>query len=179
MGDIMKTKVTFTLSAEIVGNATSGVLLGEFNQWDTNHGIALKKSSDGSMKTTVELEAGQTYQYRYLLDNERWVNDENAPNQHENCVITVPSKVEIQTDCVDDLTKIRGIGKKIAELLISNDIATFSKLADTPLQTLKAILDAAGNRSKVYDPTHWSAQAKLAAEGKWEKLKKLQDDLKK
>jgi len=67
MGEIMKTKVTFTLPAEIVGDATSGVLLGEFNNWNENEGIALKKSKDGVMKTSVSLEAGQSYQYRYLL----------------------------------------------------------------------------------------------------------------
>lgn len=39
----MKTKVTFTLPAEIVCDATSGVLLGEFNNWNENEGVKLKK----------------------------------------------------------------------------------------------------------------------------------------
>lgn len=175
----MKTKVTFILPAEIVGDATDGVLLGEFNDWNHTQGIALKKSKDGCMKASVQLEAGQTYQYRYLLSDGRWVNDYNAPNQHDNCVLTVPVESQMQNDCVDDLTKIRGIGKKIAQLLIDNDIQSFATLAQTPLKRLKEILDVAGNRSKVYDPTHWAKQAKLAASGKWDDLKKLQADLKK
>lgn len=175
----MKTKITFTLPAEIVADAQGGVLLGEFNNWDQTQGIALKKGKDGAMKAAVQLEAGQTYQYRYLLSDGRWVNDYNASNQHDNCVITVPVETQTQNDCVDDLTKIRGIGKKIAQLLIDNDIQSFATLAQTPLNRLKEILDAAGNRSKVYDPTHWAKQAKLAAAGKWDDLKKLQADLKK
>jgi len=175
----MKTKVTFTLAAEIVGDAQGGVLIGEFNDWNQAQGVALKKSKEGSMKAAVSLEVGQTYQYRYLLDDGRWVNDYNASNQHDNCVLTVPVETQTQNDCVDDLTKIRGVGKKIAQLLIDNEIQSFATLAQTPLKRLKDILDVAGNRSKVYDPTHWAKQAKLAAAGKWDELKKLQADLKK
>jgi hypothetical protein len=32
----MAKKVTFTLSAEVVGEATSGLLMGEFNNWNYN-----------------------------------------------------------------------------------------------------------------------------------------------
>ena len=74
----MEKKVTFTLASEIVGEATSAVLLGEFNNWDYNNGISLKKQKDGSMKATTTLEAGRTYQYRYLLNDGRWVNDHRA-----------------------------------------------------------------------------------------------------
>src|SRR5688572_22481489 len=106
----MGKKVTFTLPAEIVGEATSAVLLGELN--------------DG-----------------------RWVNDHKADNyvhisgyQVENCVISVPDEEEVDTETVanpakavkekktakkagkpsltpDDLTKVEGIGKKVAALL--------------------------------------------------------------
>lgn len=176
----MKTKVTFILPAEIVGDATGGVLLGEFNNWNENEGIALKKSKDGVMKTSVSLEAGQSYQYRYLLTDSRWANDENAPNQHDNCVITVPEKAEKVTQKgADDLTKIRGIGEKIAELLISNGIDSFEKLANSNFKALRAILDATGSRGKTYDPTNWAKQAKLAEAGKWDEFKKLHAALKK
>ncbi len=97
----MAQKITFTLSADIVYNATSGILLGDFNNWDLDNGIELKKQKDGSLKTTVSLEAGKTYQYRYLLNDGRWVNDGNADAYayaHEffidNCVITVPDEAE-------------------------------------------------------------------------------------
>jgi len=33
------------------------------------------------------------------------------------------------------------------------------------------------SRYKMHDPTTWPKQAKLAADGKWDELKKLQDEL--
>lgn len=92
----MAKKVTFTLSAEVVGEATSGLLMGEFNNWDYNEGIELKKQKDGSMKAVASLEPGMRYEYRYLLNDGRWVNDHSADHyvhisglQVDNCVITV------------------------------------------------------------------------------------------
>jgi len=93
-------KITFSLPAEIVADATSGLLLGEFNNWNKEQGFSLKRSKDGSMKTTVELETGKSYEYRYLLDGGRWVNDLNASAYAEvsslgvlNCVVNVPAEV--------------------------------------------------------------------------------------
>jgi 1,4-alpha-glucan branching enzyme len=92
----MGKKVTFTLPADIVGEATSAVLLGEFNNWDYSNAITLKKQKDGSMKVTTTLEGGRSYQYRYLLNDGRWVNDHRADDyvhvsgfQVENCVVAV------------------------------------------------------------------------------------------
>jgi len=42
---------------------------------------------------------------------------------------------------------------------------------------LKGILADAGKRYQMHDPTTWPDQASLAAEGKWEELKTLQDEL--
>jgi hypothetical protein len=38
---------------------------------------------------------------------------------------------------------------------------------------LKGILEEAGSRYKMHDPTTWPQQAKLAEEGKWDELKEL------
>lgn len=78
----------------------------------------------------------------------------------------------------DDLAKIEGIGPKIAELLQAKGILTFEALAATKTTTLKEILDAAGSRFQIHDPSTWAQQAKLAAKGEWDKLTKLQDKLK-
>ncbi len=71
----MTTKITFTLPAANVIGADGCVLLGEFNDWNLDKGFYLQKQADGSMTAEVELIAGQDYQYRYLLSNGRWVND--------------------------------------------------------------------------------------------------------
>ncbi len=82
-----------------------------------------------------------------------------------------------KTGEADDLTKIEGIGPKIAELLKAENINSFADLANTETDKIKEILAAAGGRYKSHDPSTWPQQAKLAAEGNWEELKKLQDEL--
>ena len=73
------------------------------------------------------------------------------------------------------LTKIEGIGPKIAEALNSAGITSFEVLAATPAEKIKEILQQ--NRLGSHDPTTWSLQAQMAADGKWEELKKWQDEL--
>ncbi len=137
----MKTKVIFSLSAEIVGDATGCILLGEFNDWNIEQGIELKQKKDGSWSTSVLLDAGKSYQYRYQLNDGRWVSDDNVDTaiHPENCVVAVVT-------AKDDLTKIDGVGKKIAELLVAANITTFSDLAKAPLKSLQLILQSAGSR---------------------------------
>ena len=74
----------------------------------------------------------------------------------------------------DDLKKIEGIGPKIAETLVVAGVSTFDELAKTDSDKISEIIaDVRGNH--VTDT--WPAQAKLAAEGKWDELKKWQDEL--
>jgi large subunit ribosomal protein L21 len=74
----------------------------------------------------------------------------------------------------DDLKKVEGIGPKIAETLIAAGISTFAELAKIDSAKVDEIIgDVRGNH--VTDT--WPAQAKLAAEGKWDELKKWQDEL--
>ncbi len=82
-----------------------------------------------------------------------------------------------QTVVADDLKKIEGIGPKIAEILNSNGILTFSDLAKTEVEKIKEMLKTAGSRYASHNPGTWPEQAKLAAEGKWDELKKWQDEL--
>ncbi len=77
----------------------------------------------------------------------------------------------------DDLTKIEGIGPKIKGLLNAGGIHTFSELASANTSNLKKILVDAGPRFQMHDPGSWPRQSKLAADGKWDELKKLQDEL--
>jgi large subunit ribosomal protein L21 len=74
----------------------------------------------------------------------------------------------------DDLKKVEGIGPKIAETLSAAGITTFAELAIAkPAKISEIIADVRGNH--VTDT--WPAQAKMAAEGKWDELKKWQDEL--
>jgi large subunit ribosomal protein L21 len=77
----------------------------------------------------------------------------------------------------DDLVIIEGIGPKAAEALVAGGIDTFAKLATASVEEVKAILDASTSKVQHLDPTTWAQQAQLAADGKMDELKKLQDEL--
>jgi len=51
-------------------------------------------------------------------------------------------------------------------------------LAKASQKDLKAILEDAGSRYASKNPGSWPKQAKMATEGKWDELKKWQDETK-
>ena len=74
----------------------------------------------------------------------------------------------------DDLKKIEGIGPKIAETLVEAGIATYADLAKSKPEDIAEIISGVrGN----HVPDTWPQQAQLAADGKWDELKELQDKL--
>lgn len=85
-------RVTFKVPAEV--DAESVSLVGDFNNWDPE-AESLTRRKDGTFSTTISLESGRSYRFRYLLDEERWENDWEAdtyvPNDFgsEDSVITV------------------------------------------------------------------------------------------
>lgn len=88
-------KVTFHVPKDAAAGAQSAFLVGEFNAW-AMHAMPMKRQKDGSFKLTIDLDSGQTYQFRYLLDDDRWENDWSADaycfsefGNCENSVVTV------------------------------------------------------------------------------------------
>lgn len=229
-------KVTFSLTTEQVGEGADVRVVGTFNDWSWDKGLVLKAKKK-SYQGSLELPAGATYEFRYMLNGYSWFNDEAAddyvPTQFfsHNCVIHLdevkvepkpakkkaapkkkttsakkastkkaPAKKAVAKKAApakakapakkatpakpaapakpDDLKKIEGIGPKIAGLLVADGIASFAALGKAKQTKLKAILEAAGPRYKMHNPTTWPEQAKLAAAGKWDQLATLQDELK-
>ncbi len=83
-----------------------------------------------------------------------------------------------KTTKADDLKKIEGIGPKIASILTEAGYETFAKLSKADPEKIREILlDKGGKRYAMHDPTTWPKQAELAAAGKWDELKKWQDEL--
>jgi F-type H+-transporting ATPase subunit gamma len=76
----------------------------------------------------------------------------------------------------DDLTIIEGIGPKMSKALIDGGVATFAALSQKTEEELRSIISAAGMNFSPSLPT-WAEQAKYAAAGDWDGLKKLQDEL--
>jgi len=109
-------------------------------------------------------------------DSERAEKAEKAENKKKAEKKAAPKATEAAG--ADDLKKIEGIGPKIAGLMAEAGIADFKALAGADIEKLKEILEEAGSRYKMHDPTTWSQQAKLAEDGQWDELKELQDQLK-
>lgn len=95
--------------------------------------------------------------------------------------VPIPALVAVPAAPVvpDDLKIVEGIGPKIEELLNKEGILTFAQLATTAPERLKEILHAAGPRFQMHDPATWPEQSALARDGKWDDLKKWQDELNK
>lgn len=70
-------KVTFRLTPEEVPDTAHVHIVGEFNNWSTRQ-TPMKKLKDGAFTLTIDLEPGRKYQFRYLVDNLRWINDAAA-----------------------------------------------------------------------------------------------------
>ena len=88
-------KVTFRISEEVGKSAEAAHVVGEFNNWDS-FSTPRKKLKKGAFTATVNLEKGREYQFRYLLDNGNWQNDQDADKfvptpfgDSENCVIAL------------------------------------------------------------------------------------------
>lgn len=85
---------------------------------------------------------------------------------------------ETEAAVADDLTKIEGISPEVADALNDAGIETYADLAETPEDELEEVLAAAGGSVAFRDPSNWSEQAALAAQGETEKLEAWQEELK-
>jgi 1,4-alpha-glucan branching enzyme len=70
-------KATFRIPKEIGNSAKTAHIVGEFNNW-TFFSTPMKKLKSGAFTTTLALESGREYQFRYLLDGKIWENEREA-----------------------------------------------------------------------------------------------------
>ncbi|MEO0468640.1 MAG: isoamylase early set domain-containing protein [Bacteroidota bacterium] len=70
-------KVTFKLKKQFAPVADNVALVGDFNDWD-HEATPMKALKSGGFSTTLDLEQGKEYQFRYLVDGNIWANDEAA-----------------------------------------------------------------------------------------------------
>lgn len=88
-------KVTWSLDKKTVDGADSVNLSGDFNGWSLE-ADALTKMKNGSFKITLELDPNKDYEFRYLLDGQTWLNDQDADafvdnnvSGEQNCVLAL------------------------------------------------------------------------------------------
>ena len=71
--DEKKCRVTFKLPIEL--DSETAQLYGEFTNWV---GQNMTRQKKGGFSLSITLLAGHKYQFRYLLDGNRWENDPDA-----------------------------------------------------------------------------------------------------
>lgn len=86
-----------------------------------------------------------------------------------------PAPAPASPPAPDDLSRIEGIGPKVAQLLAAAEIRTFAQLAAATPEQLREILQQA--RLRFMNPETWPEQAALAAQGDWDGLMALQRQL--
>ena len=88
-------KVKFALPADVIGDAKSVAVVGDFNNWDSSAN-PMKKQKSGVFASTLSLDIDTAYQFRYVLDGTQWLNDEMADDY-------VPSPISYDTNSVISL----------------------------------------------------------------------------
>jgi 1,4-alpha-glucan branching enzyme len=91
--------VTFALPSTMWADQVN--LVGDFNDWDTTATPMQRDRLDANWKASVELQTGQGYRFRYLIDGKDWLNDWRADDHIVN-----PDGV---CDSVIDLTESFGM----------------------------------------------------------------------
>jgi 1,4-alpha-glucan branching enzyme len=70
-------KVTFAIPESRDNGVEKIQVVGEFNNWSQS-ATPMKRSRNGFYTASVDLEQGREYQFRYLIDGQRWENDPEA-----------------------------------------------------------------------------------------------------
>jgi 1,4-alpha-glucan branching enzyme len=114
-------KLTFSLPVAAATNATTVQLLGDFNNWDVKKAPVMKKGKE-EYSIQIELASPNTYQFRYLIDGNRWQNDFSADSYvpspfggADNSVIILENPAELTPEVAAPAKKAASKPKQDAE----------------------------------------------------------------
>jgi len=93
-------KVTFSFALNAADGVKTIQVLGDFNNWDNKVAPKMKKGKE-DFSTSIELNAGQSYEFKYLLDGTKWENDFSA----DSYVITPFSGISNSVLVLDAVAK--------------------------------------------------------------------------
>jgi predicted flap endonuclease-1-like 5' DNA nuclease len=85
----------------------------------------------------------------------------------------VVAEIDGRVIVLDDLKAVEGIGPTVEDLCHGIGIRGWSDLAHTEVSLLRTMLDDAGARFKMNDPTTWPHQAELLADQRWDEFAKF------
>lgn len=142
-------EVKLTIPTYLVQDATSAYALGEFNNWTPNPASQMTLQEDGSLAVTLQLETGRSYQYRFFLNDGRWLNDPAAQGYQEQVVyFTHNSIVFVEAETVETIaadSKPKKLTTKKVVAKIAESKKTVSKKETDPLEKIKGINVATRN----------------------------------
>ncbi len=76
-------KVTFKFTKKDGEEPQSVKVIGDFNNWDTTV-EPMKPLKSGDFTQTINLSSGSEFQFRYLINDRTWVNDDEADTFIDN-----------------------------------------------------------------------------------------------
>ncbi len=91
--------------------------------------------------------------------------------------VTAETRVEANIEA-DDLTKLSGIGPKLAEAMNNAGINHYAQLAELSVETVAERLASSGIRYSKASAESWAKQASFASQNDWDGLKAYQATLK-
>lgn len=138
----------------------------------------LQESAKAKLDAKAEAKANAAPAEVKVEATEKSPKNELFETSESEAEVKPKAKAKAKSTTGDDLKIIEGIGPKIAELLNADGINTFEELANAEISKIQTVLDNAGSRYRMHDPSTWPQQARLAFEGKMDELKVLQDSLK-
>lgn len=138
----------------------------------------LQESAKAKLDAKAEAKANAAPAEVKVEAAEKSPKNELFESSESEAEVKPKAKAKAKATTGDDLKIIEGIGPKIAELLNADGINTFEELANAEISKIQTVLDNAGSRYRMHDPSTWPQQARLAFDGKMDELKVLQDSLK-
>jgi 1,4-alpha-glucan branching enzyme len=70
-------------------------LVGEFNGWSAEGHLLQRSECDANWHIALELEAGRSYRFHYLIDGKEWMEDDRADGYEPSPQGAVDSVVRI------------------------------------------------------------------------------------
>jgi len=131
----------------------------------------------GYEKKVAELEKQNSHRLAQIAASENKIRRlESSSAEKEQEIATLSARANAMQD---DLSTLVGIGPKVSAILRLAGITSFARLASTDNDRIREILEAENpNLLRLTNPSTWPEQARMAADGDWEALKALQNDLK-
>jgi len=90
-------RATFKLVANKDNPPEKVSVVGDFNDWKVE-ATPMKKGKDGFFSVSIDFPLNTIYQFRYLIDGNRWENDDAADNYETSPFGTENSVIHIESE---------------------------------------------------------------------------------